>query len=94
LWLLYFEAESMSEPDVLDHTIQTLKEAQRIGWQQLAEPFLTPFVSRELRSDIKRTNDELRYYPEMRSELLRSRAQPVEDAAGGSGEFDFRIFTN
>jgi hypothetical protein len=75
----------------LDRNILALKQLQSVAWRQLADPSLTPFARRELRSEIKRSGDELRYYLEMRSERLRFPARPAQKVASGAATLDLRL---
>ena len=63
----------MNEPDVLSRNIDALKELQRVGWRQLADPALTIFERREIRNEIKQSEAELRSYLEMMSDRSRFR---------------------
>jgi hypothetical protein len=81
----------MTEPDTLDHTIQALKESQRMAWQQLADPALTTFARRELRNEIRQTGAELRSCLQMMSERTRFRVQPTADLEASLEKFEFRL---
>lgn len=82
----------MTEPDILDHNIQALKELQRAAWRQLADPVLTTFERREIRNQIKQSNGELRNYLGMMSERIRFRPKPAENAGDSLTKLEFRIF--
>ena len=81
----------MTEPDTLDHTIQALKESQRMAWQQLADPALTIFARRELRNEIRQTGAELRSCLQMMSERTRFRVRPTLDVEASLEKFEFRL---
>jgi hypothetical protein len=82
----------MSEPDVLGRNIHALKELQRVGWRQLADPALTIFERREIRNEIKQSEAELRSCLQMMSDHCRYRERPVEDdAAAGFRKVEFRL---
>ena len=81
----------MTEPDVLSHNIQALKELQRAAWHHLSDPALTTYERRETRNQIRQSGAELRSCLEMMSERTRFRARPVEEAASGQAKFEFRL---
>ena len=81
----------MTDPDVLDCKIHELKEVQRVAWRQLANSTLTAFERREVRNQIRQSNNELRQYLQMMSERIRFRARPTEEVADGFGKPDFRF---
>ena len=54
------ETIRMNEPDDLRRNIHALKELQRVGWRQLADPALTIFERREIRNELKQSEAELR----------------------------------
>jgi hypothetical protein len=83
----------MTAPDVLDYKIHELKEVQRVAWRQLADPSLTTFERREVRNQIRLSNNELRQYLEMMSERLRFRVRSAEEVAGGFGRPNLRLLT-
>jgi hypothetical protein len=83
----------MTDPDVLDCKIHELQEAQRVAWRQLADPSLTTFERREVRNQIRQSNNELRQYLQMRSERLCFRVRSAEEGAGGFGRPDLRLLT-
>jgi hypothetical protein len=80
----------MTDPDVLDFKILELKEVQRIAWRQLAESSLTTFDRREVRNQLRHSNNELGRYLQMKSERVRFRGRPV-DVADGFGKPNFRL---
>jgi hypothetical protein len=69
----------MVELDSLDRNIRTLKELQRVAWQQLADRSATTLECQDLRNQLRHTGNELRYYLEMKSQRARFRHQPVDD---------------
>jgi hypothetical protein len=69
----------MADPDVLDYKIHELKEVQRVAWRQLANSSLTTFERREVRDQIRQSNNELRQYLQM--------MRPAE----GFGKPNFRL---
>jgi uncharacterized membrane protein YccC len=81
----------MTDPDVLDCKIHELQEVQRVAWRQLADSTLTTFERREVRKQIRQSNNELRQYLQMMSERIRFRARPAEEVAEGFGNPDFRL---
>jgi hypothetical protein len=60
----------MTDPDVLDCKIHELKEVQRTAWRQLADSSLTTFERREVRNQIRQSDNELRQYLQMMSERV------------------------
>ena len=83
----------MTDANVLDCKIYELKEMQRVAWRQLADPSLTTFERREIRNQIRLSNNELRQYLQMISECLRFRVRSAEEVAGGSGKPNLRLLT-
>jgi hypothetical protein len=83
----------MTDPDVLDYKIHKLKEVQRVAWRHLADPLLTTFERREVRNQIRQSNNELRQYLQMMSERLRFRVRSAEEVAGGFGKPNLRLLT-
>ncbi|HMH97832.1 MAG TPA: hypothetical protein VK577_14820 [Bradyrhizobium sp.] len=82
----------MNEPDVLSRNIDALKELQRVGWRQLADPALTIFERREIRNEIKQSEAELRSCLEMMSDRCWSRERPAQDdATAGFCKVEFRL---
>ena len=82
----------MTDPDVLDCKIHELQEVQRVAWRQLADSMLTAFERREVRNQIRLSNNELRQYLLM-SERLRFRVRSAEEDAGGFGRPNLRLLT-
>jgi hypothetical protein len=78
----------MTDPNVLK--IHELKEEQRVAWRQLADS-LTTFERREVRNQIRQSNNELRGYLQMMSERRRFPLPPAEKVANGLGKPDFRL---
>jgi hypothetical protein len=86
----------MNEPDVLSRNVlsrnvDALKELQRVGWRQLADPALTIFERREIRNEIKQSEAELRSCLEVMSDRSWSRERPAQDAAAGFRKVEFRL---
>jgi uncharacterized membrane protein YccC len=81
----------MTDPDVLDCKIHELKEVQRVAWRQLADSTLTAFERREVRNQIRQSNNELRQYLQMMSERIRFRTRPAEEVADRFGKPDVRL---
>jgi hypothetical protein len=82
----------MNEPDVLSCNIHALKELQRVGWRQLADPALTIFERREIRNELKQSEAELRSCLEMMSDRCWLQERPVQaDAAAGFSKVEFRL---
>jgi hypothetical protein len=73
----------MTDPDVLDCKIHELQEVQRVAWRQLADSTLTAFERREVRNQIRLSNNELRQYLLM-SERLRFRVRSAEEEFAAS----------
>ena len=69
----------MTEPDILSRKIHELKEWQRVAWQRIADPLVTPFERREIRNHIRESDGELRRCLGMMSERLRFQLGAVED---------------
>jgi hypothetical protein len=83
----------MTDPDVLDYRIYELKELQRAAWRKLADSSLTLFERREVRNQIRLSNNELRQYLQMMSERVRFRVRSVEEGAGGFRRPNLRLLT-
>jgi hypothetical protein len=83
----------VTDPDVLDCKIHELQEEQRVAWRQLADSSLTTFERREVRNQIRLSNNELRQYLQMMAERVRFRVRPAEEAASRFGKPDFRLLT-
>jgi hypothetical protein len=81
----------MTDPDVIDCKIHELKEVQRVAWRQLADSTLTAFERREVRNQIRQSNNELRQYLQMMSERVRFRVRPADEVADRFGRPDFRL---
>jgi hypothetical protein len=82
----------MNEPDVLSCNIHALKELQRVGWRQLADPALTIFERREIRNELKQSEAELRSCLEMMSDRCWFQERPVQaDAAAAFSKVEFRL---
>jgi len=79
----------MTDPDVLDYKIHELKEVQRVAWRQLADLSLTTFERRQVRNQIRQSNNELRQYLQMMAERVRFRVRPAEEVAEGFGKPNF-----
>jgi len=82
----------MTEPDNVGRKIHELKEVQRVAWQQLAAPSLSTSERRQIRNQIKYSDDELRYYLKLMAERLRFRPRPAEDAGDSLAKLNFRLF--
>jgi hypothetical protein len=82
----------MNEADVLSRDIHALKELQRVGWRQLADPALTIFERREIRNEIKQSEAELRSCLETMSDRCWFRERPAQDdAAADFHKVEFRL---
>jgi hypothetical protein len=81
----------MTDPDILDCKIHELQEEQRVAWRQLADSSLTTFERREVRNQIRLSNNELRQYLQMMAERVRFRVRPAEEVASRFGKPDFRL---
>ena len=69
----------MTEPDTLSCKIHELKEWQKFAWRRVADPLLTAFERREIRNQIRVSDEELRRCLAMMSGRLRFRSRAVED---------------
>jgi hypothetical protein len=83
----------MTDADVLVCKIHELKEVQRVAWRQLAESQLTTFERREVRNQIRQSNNELGQYLLM-SERVRFQVRPVEEVTDGFGKPNFRLLAS
>ena len=81
----------MTEPDILSRKIHELKEWQRVAWQRIADPLVTPFERREIRNHIRESDGELRRCLGMMSERLRFQARAVEDVGDSFAKLKFRL---
>ena len=81
----------MTEPDFLSRKINELMEWQRVAWRRVADPSVTQFERREIRNHIKESDEALRYYLGMMSELLRRQARTVEDVGDSLAKIKFRL---
>jgi hypothetical protein len=71
----------MTELEVLDRDIRSLKELLRLAWMQLANSSLTPFERREARNRITLCSDQLRRHiedAELRNQSKQSPKQPSD----------------
>jgi hypothetical protein len=71
----------MTELEVLDRDIRTLKELIRIAWMQLGNSSLTPYERREARNRITLCSGDLRRRmkdAELRSQPKQSPEEPNE----------------
>jgi hypothetical protein len=69
----------MTELEVLDRDISSLKELLRLAWSDLANPQLTPFERREARNHVSQYGVELRRYLQLiEAERSRCRKQAGE----------------
>ena len=75
----------MVELDSLDRNIRTLKELQRVAWQQLADRSATTLECQDLRNQLRHTGKELRYYLEMNHNEPDSATSVLTIMASGSG---------
>jgi hypothetical protein len=84
----------MTEPDILGHKIEDLKDWQATAWRRIADPLLTTLERREIRYHIKESNAELRLCLEMMSDRLRFRTVTVEeeDVGDSLANLKFRLF--
>jgi len=82
----------MNEPDVLSRNMDALKELQRVGWRQLADPALTIFERREIRNEIRQSEAELRSCLEMMSDRCWLQERPAQhEAAASFSKVEFRL---
>ena len=86
-------ADSMTEPDILSRKIGELKEWQRVAWQRIADPLVTPFERREIRNHIRESDGELRRCLGMMSERLRFFQLGAVEDVGDSLPTDFLVRT-
>jgi hypothetical protein len=86
-------ADSMTEPDILSRKITELKEWQRVAWQRVADPLVTPFERREIRNHIRESDGELRRCLGIMSERLRFEHGAVEVVGDSLAKLDFKTFS-
>jgi hypothetical protein len=84
----------MTEPDILSRKIHELKEWQRVAWQRVADPLVTPFERREIRNHIRESDGELRRCLRMMSERLRFQPRAVEAVGDSFAKLKFRLLVN
>jgi hypothetical protein len=94
LILLKSGPDSMTEPDILSRKIHELKEWQRVAWQRVADPLVTPFERREIRNHIRESDGELRRCLRMMSERLRFQPRAVEAVGDSFAKLKFRLLVN
>jgi hypothetical protein len=92
--LLKSGPDSMTEPDILSRKIHELKEWQRVAWQRVADPLVTPFERREIRNHIRESDGELRRCLRMMSERLRFQPRAVEAVGDSFAKLKFRLLAN
>ena len=92
--LLKSGPDSMTEPDILSRKIHELKEWQRVAWQRVADPLVTPFERREIRNHIRESDGELRRCLRMMSERLRFQPRAVEAVGDSFAKLKFRLLVN
>jgi hypothetical protein len=68
----------MTELEILDRDIRSMKELLRVAWMELASPLLTPHERREARNRITLCSAELRRHLEQ-AEARKVRKQPSEE---------------
>ena len=83
----------MTDLEVLDRSINELKQWLNGAWRHLAKPSLTKFERRELRNEIKQCNVELRRCLELvRAERASRRQALAADLQPSFGNVvDFRL---
>ena len=82
----------MTDLEVLDRSINDLKEWLNAAWRQLARPSLTKFERRELRNEMKQCNFELRRCLELvRGERANRQKQAAADQRSHIIHVDFRL---
>jgi hypothetical protein len=68
----------MTEPQLLERDIRSLKELLRVAWRELASPSLTPHERREARNRITLCSAELRRHFEQ-AEARKVGNQPSDE---------------
>jgi hypothetical protein len=81
----------MNEPDALDRNIKALQQLQRVAWQQLSGRSVSALEARDLRTQLRSANNELRLHLEMKSQRMRFRRQAEAHDEGAFGTPDFRF---
>ena len=82
----------MTDLEVLDRSINDLKEWLNAAWRQLARPSLTKFERRELRNEMKQCNVELRRCLELvRGERANRQKQAAAHQRSHVIHVDFRL---
>jgi hypothetical protein len=82
----------MTESDLLGRKIRELKNWQASAWRRMADPMLTAFERREIRSRLRESEAELHRCLEMMSDRLRFRKGPVEEVGDSLAQIKFRLF--
>jgi hypothetical protein len=72
----------MTELEVIDRDIRSLKELLRVAWMELASSSLTPHERREARDRITLCSAELRRH--IKDAELRTVSKAVEEPSSGS----------
>jgi len=82
----------MTDLEVLDRSINELKEWLNGAWRHLAKPSMTKFERRELRNEMKQCNVELRRCLDLvRAERANRRQASADMQRGVSNVVDFRL---
>jgi hypothetical protein len=83
----------MTELEVLDRDVSSLKELLRLAWSDLANPLLTPFEHREARNHINQYGIELRRYLKLieAERFCRQKQETEAPVSRGFSEIRFRI---
>ena len=66
----------------IDQDVHALKEWLRAAWRQLGEPSLTSFARQELRTEMKRCSEDLRYRLHLVASQPAIRHEPEKPASG------------
>jgi hypothetical protein len=81
----------MTDSDSLSRKIHELKQGQVAAWRRVADPFLTAFECREIRNQIKQSNEDLRRCLAMVSERHRFQPRAALDAVDSLAQLKFRL---
>jgi hypothetical protein len=65
----------------IDQDLHALKEWLRAAWRQLGEPSLTSFARQELRTEMKRCSEDLRYRLHLVASQPPIRQEPEKPAS-------------
>jgi hypothetical protein len=81
----------MTELEVLDRDIGSLKELLRVAWMQLANASLTPYERREARNRIMLCSDQLRRHIKDAEFRSQSKQSPKQSSDPGRTKPQLRL---